>query len=43
MNFMIVNSKIRSKHGHIYNTQAAKASTEGAYRTNKSYKLYHQL
>lgn len=36
MNFMTVNSKIKSKHGPIYNTQAAKVSTEEVYRTNKS-------
>ena len=35
MNFKIVNSKIKSKYGHIYNTQAAKVSTEEVYRTNK--------
>jgi hypothetical protein len=43
MNFMIVNSKIKSKNGHIYNKQAAKVSTEEVYRTTSRNKLYHQL
>jgi hypothetical protein len=36
INFTIVNSKIKSKHAHIYSTQEAKVSTEEVYRTNKS-------
>jgi hypothetical protein len=36
MNFMTVNSKIKSKHGHIYNTQAAEVSTDEIYKKNKS-------